>query len=76
MIIAFQILNWIFCFVRRRGISTGTVSDQIKLKILAVDYVFFERESKPDLPEKNRRFPPSSPSTASASHHFFGQITN
>ena len=40
------------------------------------DNVFSERERKTNLPKKIRRFPSSSPSNASASHHFFGQITN
>ena len=37
--------KYIFCFVRRRGISTGTVFYQIKWKII-VAITFFEREEK------------------------------
>jgi len=40
------------------------------------DYVFFEREKKPNSPKKFRRFPSSSSSSspaASASHHFLAK---
>ena len=58
--------NSIFCFVRRRGISSGARSHEIKLKIHAV-ITYFSIPIKTNSTKIFRRFPSSSPSP---SHYF------
>jgi hypothetical protein len=58
----------IFCFVRRRGISTGTGYYQIKWKI-EKKITFFRSRKKDEFNEKNPTF------SFSFFASFFGQIT-